>query len=111
MRKALHNALVGLLLLVASLAFVLTSVAGWTHQTALDPNRFVAVVTNATTDPQVIDSLGARIADQVVTRLALEQRLANLLPDALDRLAVPVAQAVHDRIDRATTNVLSSAEF
>ena len=111
MRKALHNAIVGLLLLTGSIAFVLTAVAGWTHQTALDPNRFVTVVTDATTDPQVIESLGTRIADQVVTRLGLEARLANLLPDALDRLALPVTEAVHDRIGIATTKVLSSAEF
>src|SRR4051794_1382009 len=111
MRKALHNLIVGLLILVSSLTFVLTAIAGWTHQTVLVPDRFVSVVTNVTSNPQVIDSLGTRIADQVVTRLSLEQRLANLLPDALDRLAQPVTQAVHDRIDIAASKLLSSADF
>jgi hypothetical protein len=35
MRRFLHNAWVGLLVLVSSVAFVLTAIAGWTHQTAL----------------------------------------------------------------------------
>src|SRR6266480_2633703 len=104
----IHNFFVGFLVVLAGLAFALTAIAGWTHQTALDANRFVAVVTGATSDPQVIESIGTRLADQVTERLGLEQRLANLLPDALDRLAQPVTQAVHDRIAAATQNLLGS---
>jgi hypothetical protein len=111
MRRLLHNAAVGLLILVSSLTFVLTAIAGWSHQTALNTDRFVGVVTDVTSDPQVVDSLSARVADQVVTRLGLEQRVANLLPDSLDRLAVPVTEAVHDRIDAAVSKLLTNAQF
>lgn len=113
MRKGgvLHNLFVGLLVVLASLAFTATAIAGWTHQTALVSDRFVAVVANATSDPQVVDNLGERVAIQVVERLDLEQRLQNLLPPALDRLAQPVTQAVQNRIATATDNVLSSPGF
>src|SRR3954463_5952414 len=94
----IHNLFVGFLAILASLTFVATAVGGWTHQTALVTDRFVGIVSNVTTDPQVADSLGTRVADQVVTRLALEQRLANLLPDRLDRLPPPGAAAVPDCI-------------
>lgn len=106
-----HNLFVGLVVLAASITFVLSSVAAWTHQTVLGTDRFVTVVTDATSKPQVIDSLGARLADQVVVTLGLEQRLTNVLPPALDRLAAPLTQAVHDRIETATVNLLSDPTF
>src|SRR3954452_3592623 len=107
----IHNLFVGFLAILASLTFVATAVGGWTHQTALVTDRFVGIVSNVTTDPQVADSLGTRVADQVVVRLSLEQRLANLLPDRLDQLAAPVTTAVHDRIDLAVVNLLSNPQF
>ena len=110
-RGIIHNLFVGLLVLLASLTFVVTAIAGWTHQTALVTDRFVATVTDATTDPAVIDSLGTRIADQVVDRVGLEQRLSDQLPGPLSRLAVPLTQAVHDRIEQAADKVLSSPQF
>jgi hypothetical protein len=107
----IHNVFVGLLVLLAALAFTATAIAGWTHQTALVTDRFVSVITTATADPEVVDSLGTRVADQVVDRLGLEQRLTNLLPPALDRLAEPLTEAVHDRIATATQNLLGSPGF
>ena len=110
-RGLIHNVFVGLLVVLASVTFAATAIAGWTHQTALVQDRFVSVVASATTDPEVIDSLGTRIADQVVDRLGLEERLSAQLPAPLSRLAAPLTQAVHDGIERAADNVLSSPEF
>jgi len=110
-RGIIHNVFVGLLVFLASLTFVATALAGWTHQTVLVTDRFVGVITTATESPQVADSLGERLADQVILRLGLQQRLQNLLPDNLDRLAQPVTEALHDRIAAATTNLLSSPTF
>ncbi len=110
-RGIIHNFFVGLLVLLASLTFVFTAIGGWTHQTALVGDRFVATITSATTDPVVIDSLGTRIADQVVDKLGLQQRLTDKLPAPLVRLAEPLTQAVHDRIEQAADKVLSSPQF
>src|SRR5213595_2975569 len=109
--RAIHNVAVGLLLLLAAVTFTGTAIAGWTHQTALVTDRFVGVVTDVTADPAVIASVSTRVADQVVTRLALEQRLLNLRPDALDRLAQPVAQAVDERLASAIGKLLISPQF
>ncbi len=110
-RGVVHNAFVGLLVLLAALTATATAVGAWTHQTALVDDRFVAVVTNATSDPQVIDALGTKIADQVVDRFALQQRLSERLPGQLNRLAEPVTQAIHDRIASAVEKLLSSQQF
>ena len=110
-RGLVHNVFVGLLVVLASVSFAATAIAGWTHQTALVQDRFVSVVTGATTDPAVIDSLGTRIADQVVDKLGIQNRLSAQLPGPLSRLAEPVTPAVHDRIEQAADKVLSSPEF
>src|SRR3954467_4553344 len=110
-RGLIHNLFVGVLVLLAGLSLAITAIAGWTHQTALVTDRFVGVVSTAIEQPQVATSLGQRVADQVVTRLGLEQRLINVLPPNLDRLAVPVTDAVHDKIAEATTNLLASPTF
>src|SRR3954465_14964995 len=104
-RGPIRNLFVGFLAILASLAFVATALAGWTHQTALVTDRFVGVVSDVTTDPQVADSLGARVADQIVTRLGLEQRLANLLPDRLDRLAQPLTASARERVPPGVGNL------
>jgi hypothetical protein len=109
--RLVHNLFVGALVLLTALAFTATAVAGWTHQTALVSDRFVAVVNGVVTDPQVADSMGQRVADQVVERLGLQQRVTDLLPPRLAGLAVPVTQAVHDAIDKAVDNLLSNPQF
>jgi hypothetical protein len=110
-RGFIHNAFVGVLVILAGLSFATTAIAGWTHQTALVTDRFVGVVSSAIEQPQVATNLGERVADQIVTRLDLEQRLTNALPDKLDRLAIPVTDAVHDKIAQATTDLLANPNF
>lgn len=107
----IHNFFAVVLIALASLSFALTAVAAWAHQTALVTDRFVGVVSDVTSDPQVVDKLSSTLADQVVAKLALQQRLENLLPDVLDRLAAPLTSTVHDRIETASSNLLSSPEF
>jgi hypothetical protein len=107
----IHNLFVGLLVVLAGAAFAATAAAAWVHQTALVSDRFVGVVSTAIEQPQVASSLGERVADQVVTRLALEQRLTNVLPPELERLAIPVTDAVQEKIASATTQLIASPTF
>jgi hypothetical protein len=107
----LHNLGAIVLGTIAVLAFVLTSFSLWLHQTVLDTNKFVGIVTQSTADPVVIDNVSNRLSVQVVDRLELQTRLENLLPDALDRLAVPLTDAVRDRLAEGATNLLTSEDF
>lgn len=107
----LHNLGAIVLGTIAGLAFVLTSVTMWLQQTVLVTDNFVGLVTAVTDDPQVIDSVSTRLSIQVVDRLEVETRLQNLLPDALDRLAVPVTNALRDRLAEASSNFLTSEQF
>jgi hypothetical protein len=106
-----HNFVATLLVVLACISLTATAVAAWSHQTLLVTDRFVAVVSDVTDDPAVLDRLGNGLSDQVVERLALEQRLANALPGPLARLAVPLTAAVNERIAAAAEKLLASEEF
>jgi hypothetical protein len=107
----LHNLGAIVLGTIAVLAFVLTSLSIWIHQTVLVTDRFVGIVTDVTSEPQVIDSVSTRLSVQVVDRLQVESRLENLLPDVLDRLAPRIADALRDRLADASINLLSGEQF
>jgi len=76
----MHNLIGAILVLLASVSIVTTSVAAWAHQTVLSSNRFVAIVTDVTSDAQVIDAVSDNLALQVVDLLV--PRLPVHHPDA-----------------------------
>ena len=92
--------LTGIALLLACLTIVLTTVAIWTHQVALNTNRFSALIENVVTDPAVTDPISRRISIQVVDAIGVQARLDARLPDALKPLAGPLTAAVRSGIEQ-----------
>jgi hypothetical protein len=81
-----RRVLSGIALVLACLAIVVTTVGIWTHQVALNTNRFSALIEDVVTDPAVTDPVSARISTQVVDALGVQARLETRLPDALKPL-------------------------
>jgi len=106
-----HNFVTGLLVVLACLSIVATTLLVWFQQTALNTNNFVSIVATSTENPQVISSISLRLSDQVTAALDLENRLTELLPDRLQPLAAPVSQALEERMAEAVTGVLSNPDF
>jgi hypothetical protein len=92
--------LAGVALLLTCLAIIVTTVAIWTHQVALNTNRFSALIDDVVTDPAVTDPISARVSTQVVDALGVQARLEARLPDALKPLAGPLTAAVRNGIDQ-----------
>jgi hypothetical protein len=91
--------LAGVALVLACLMILVTTVAVWTHQVALNTDRFTSLASHVTSDPALIDPLSARISDQVVTALDVQGRLETRLPDAIKPLAGTLTLAVTGAID------------
>src|SRR5215218_1507575 len=106
-----HNFVTALLVVLACLSIVATTLLVWFQQTALNTNNFVSIVATSTENPQVISSISLRLSDQVTAALELENRLTELLPDRLQPLAAPVSQALEERMAEAVTGVLSNPDF
>jgi hypothetical protein len=90
----------GVAFLLACLTIVVTTVAIWTHQVALNTNRFSALIEGVVTDPAVTDPISARISTQVVDAVGVQARLDALLPEALKPLAGPLTAAVSSGIEQ-----------
>ena len=99
-RGRTRRLLTGIALLLACLTIVLTTVAIWTHQVALNTNRFSALIENVVTDPAVTDPISRRISIQVVDAIGVQARLDARLPDALKPLAGPLTAAVRSGIEQ-----------
>ncbi len=94
-----RRVLSGIALVLACLSIVVTTIGIWTHQVALNTNRFSALIESVVTDPAVVDPLSARISNQVVERLGVQARLESRLPDALKPLAGALTVSVRDAIE------------
>ena len=94
-----RRVLSGIALVLACLSIVITTIGIWTHQVALNTNRFSALIESVVTDPAVVDPLSARISNQVVERLGVQARLESRLPDALKPLAGALTVSVRDAIE------------
>ena len=94
-----RRVLSGFALVLACLSILVTTVAVWTHQVALNTDRFTALIDNVASDPAVTDPISARISTQVVDALDVQTRLETRLPDALKPLAGALTVAIQERID------------
>ena len=86
-RSGRRRVLSGFVLFLACLTILVTTVAVWTHQVALNTDRFTSLVRGAVTEPAVTDPIATRISAQVVDALDIQGRLEARLPDALKPLA------------------------
>ena len=95
-----RRVLSGIALVLACISILVTTVAVWTHQVALNTDRFTALVESVMTDPAVTDPISARISTQVVDASDVQGRLEARLPDALQPLAGTLTIAIRDAIDQ-----------
>jgi hypothetical protein len=96
----------GVVLVLACLAILVSTVAVWVHQVALNTDRFTELVSTVSTNPAVIDPVADRISTQVVEAVDVQGRLENRLPDALQPLAGTMAAAVQNAIDKRLQTAL-----
>ncbi len=90
----------GVALVLACFSILVSTVAVWTHQVALNTNRFTGLIEDVTSDPAVTDPISLRISTQVVDALGVQARLEARLPDALKPLAGTLTIAIQDAIDQ-----------
>ena len=103
--------LAGVVLVLACLSILFTTVAVWTHQVAFKTERFTALVSTVITDPAVIDPLAERISVQVVDALDVQTRIENRLPDIAKPLAAALTTQIQDAIDRRLQVALANPKI
>jgi hypothetical protein len=104
----LRSILVGLLVLLACLAVVVTGVAWWAHYTVMDTDGYMKIVGPIGKDPQAIQNLSEYISSQVVKTTDLQTRVSDALPAQVQILSGPLTAYVEDFITKGVTRVLNS---
>ena len=94
-----RKVLSGIALVLACLSIVVTTIGIWSHQVALNTNRFSTLIESVVTDPAVVEPVSARISTQVVEALDVQARLETRLPDALKPLAGALTISVRNAIE------------
>ena len=127
-----------MLVVLAGLAFVVSILGFWVHQTVLETDPFMAAVTPIVESDSVQALAGDRVSDQLIETLSLETRIGETLTSfqdrlldelgaalelpplvvrriqerglGLERLASPLAAGVESRLRDAVNTFMSSPE-
>ncbi len=103
--------LVGFLFLLSCLFVVGTSVVVWTHQVALNTDRYVSIVGAVSSEPAVIETVSNRVATQVVTALDVQGKVEKILPGGAEILAAPLTDRIRQTVQEKLAVGMASDQF
>jgi hypothetical protein len=113
-RLNLRKILVGILVVITSLAITVTTIDTWAHRTLLNTDAWVETVAPLGTNPQVTAALATYVTDQIVTKLDLQQRAEAALSQAAPQaafLAGPITNAIEGFVHDKMTDFFNSSTW
>lgn len=100
-----------LLVVLAVLAATLALLSIWVFRTFTDTDLFVERVGSIIEEPEVAAAVSDAAATELVEGLALEDRVASVLPDPIAVVAGPLATATQEYLSRTALALVSSEGF
>jgi hypothetical protein len=97
------------LLVVGTLLWTAFGLGLWAKRQALDPDNWVETSGDLLEDEQIRSTLAFFIVDQLYDSRAVQDRLEEVLPPRLQRLAAPAAAGLKEIARRNAPRVLGSA--
>jgi Short C-terminal domain len=99
---------VGALLVVGTLLWTALGFAVWANRQALDSDNWVDTSSALLEDDEIRTAVGLFIIDRLYQSAAVEERLAEVLPPRLDRLAGPAAAGLKQIAERNAGRILGT---
>jgi Short C-terminal domain len=99
---------VGALLVVGTLLWITLGFAVWANRQALDTDNWVDTSGALLRDDEIRTAVGLFIIDRLYQSAAVEERLTEVLPPQLDRLAKPAAAGLKQVAERNAGRVLGT---
>jgi hypothetical protein len=106
-----RRTLVGVLVFLSCLGILASTLTVWSSATLLNVDTYMQVVGPIAHNSQVIQSVSAYSADQVVTLLNVQQRAQQALPPKAEFLAVPLAQVVRNFTQARIADLMHTPQF
>jgi hypothetical protein len=97
------------LLVVGTLLMIGAGLGIWAERQALDTDEWVDTSGQLLENEQIRTTVGVHLVERVYDSDAVQQRLTEALPPALDRLAAPAAAGLQELARRDAPRVLGSA--
>ena len=99
--------LAGFFWLLASLAIMVSGVTLWAHQTLLTSDGWSTIVAGVVSDEEVMDSASARIVERLSESLAIEEKIAEILPGEMNIVASAISGGIADRVTEGLADFAS----
>jgi len=100
-----------LLVVLATLLAIVTTVTTWTRSQALDTDQWVEVSGELLNEPQVQQALSLYLTNELFTTVDIAGELQSLLPDNLSGLAGPLAGALRGPTTDGIEKIVASSGF
>ena len=101
-----RRVVVWLLIVVACILTLVSSLTVWAKVQILDTDRWVSSSAGFLENADVRSALAVKMTDTLFDRVDVQARLQNRLPDALDPLAAPIAGLLRDRAPAVAERML-----
>src|SRR5438105_7394496 len=103
---------IGALLVVVGCVLVPISLSAvWVRNTLLDTDHYVSTVGPLASNAQIQQALADRVTNAIFTRVDVNQKIADALPQKAGFLATPVSNAVHNAAEHAALRLVESSRF
>jgi dolichol kinase len=100
-----------LLVVLATLLAVVTTLTTWTRSQALDTDQWVEVSSDLLNEPQVQQALAIYLTDELYRSVDVTGELESVLPDNLSGLAGPLAGALRGPTTDGIEKIIASSAF
>lgn len=107
----MRRRLPGFLVVLASFVLFLAGLSVWVARQALKTDDWVHTSAALIRNPAIQQETASYVADQLVNQAALTDRIRQILPPRVQKLAPTVAGAVPEFAERATLRALRSGAF
>jgi hypothetical protein len=107
-RSAVRGFFTWILVALAIVAIVGSTIAVWAQSVAFNSDRFMAMVDPITDDPQIIEAVSEMLSRQITETMNLQDRLVSILPKEFSLLAAPAVNLVRGYVKSLVQDLLSS---
>ncbi len=110
-QKLIRNLSSGLMVLICGVLLNMSVVSFWLKNTVINTSNWVDTTTEVIQNSSIQQDISKKIADELITQGAVEQRTREALPPNAAFLAAPITSSIQSFTAEQVQKVLSSSKF
>jgi hypothetical protein len=110
-QRRLVKAISWILLVLACLLAVISVIAAYARNVALDNDTYIETVAPLASNPAIQAAVATRVSERLVERTNLHQQVAQALPPRASALVTPITDGVQSATNEIVLKLVQSAAF